>query len=197
MNANGLEKMYGKLAPLERLQLNIAAWARGDLRECDRLVQSAPRITRDFVDDWPLLMALNHVATVHLLKLVDLVAHYFQILGAATYKPTESRPRLGTVVFIGAVFRARLAGWRQFCEDLGVDPQMPWSGLAGSDLVVRFEKITDAAASDYDVPIFLATDGEHVASDAEGRHDAERFTAETDAAKLMANWREFVELCGG
>jgi hypothetical protein len=82
----------------------IAAWARGDLRECDRLVQSAPRITLNFVDDWPLLMALNKVATVHLLKLVDLVAHYFLTLGMATGKSPERRLRLGSVVFIGAVF---------------------------------------------------------------------------------------------
>ena len=33
--------------------------------------------------------------------------------------------------------------------------------------------------------------------DSESRHDAERFTAETDAAKLMADWREFADLWGG
>jgi hypothetical protein len=74
---------------------------------------------------------------------------------------------------------------------------MPWSGLAGSDSVLGLEKITDATASTFDVPIYLAADGEYLASDAEGRHDAVRFTAETDAAKLMADWREFAELCGG
>lgn len=192
MNTNGLAKMYDLLTPLERFRLSLAAAARGDTSECERLIHSAPKVVFEFVDDWPFVAAFGQLALLHLLELMDSVANHFVYLACAKDQKT-----MRTVQLVGCVFRAQLAGWRKFCSELGVDPHLFWRDMPGFGHVIKLETITNAAASSYELPLFMGSDGEHIVSDAEGRQDAVRYTADTVAAKLRADWRIFVDLWGG
>ena len=81
MNTNPLTKLYDQLTPRERLPLIIAAGARGDEAEQQRLKASAPRQMLQVPDYHCLAKALAEAVHYHLLTLLDLAATFWQWWG--------------------------------------------------------------------------------------------------------------------
>jgi hypothetical protein len=186
MNASGIVRLYEKLTPQERCQLILAAASRGDMDEFDRLGRSAPKMTLSCAHDWPLLVAFHHLSWLHLLELLDLAAQLFQRLGwAAVSGQSDTECLVGHCL----LFRVQLAGWEQFCTELGIDPHLTWRELPGFVMVTladRTARVSDRLCPEEDrVLTTSSTDGAE-----------EPLTAETIAAKLWADWPTFAEMLG-
>jgi hypothetical protein len=76
MNANALAKHYDRLEPEERFRLILAADARGDDAEQNRLCQTAPRVTLSFSHHAPWAHAFHQLATLAYVELLDEVARH-------------------------------------------------------------------------------------------------------------------------
>ena len=76
MNANALAKHYDRLGAEERFRLILAAGARGDEAEQDRLYLAAPRITLSFSHHAPWAHAFDQLATLVYVELLDEVARH-------------------------------------------------------------------------------------------------------------------------
>src|SRR5436190_13816832 len=81
MDSKRLAAQYDALTPWERLPLIIAAIARGDAPEVDRLRRTAPRVAYRAADYMGALEALEEVCTVYLMRQLDLAALYRQASG--------------------------------------------------------------------------------------------------------------------
>lgn len=78
-NGDGLARRYGALTPRERAGLIVAAAARGDMTEADRLDRSArPVATADYLRDLALLTALaeRYGRAVNVLSMAALEARH-------------------------------------------------------------------------------------------------------------------------
>jgi hypothetical protein len=147
VNTNGLAKHYGSLTPWERLPLILAASARGDEQERDRLIMSAPRVAYRVPEHFGLAMALREVADLHLMELLDLAANYFQALGYAdAWEDKYGKRMLDVGMLLGYLLKVQLAGWRQFCAEHDLDPELCWSCLPGFDTVKRAEQMAEEIA---------------------------------------------------
>jgi hypothetical protein len=76
---NRLARHYGNLTPDERFRLIVAAGARGDKLEQDRLVRAGQRITLSVQDHAPYAHALNELALLVYLELLEDAAHYLDL----------------------------------------------------------------------------------------------------------------------
>ena len=101
MNTNGLARRYEALTPWERLPLLVAASARGDEVERDRLARSAPQHDFRVPDYWGLCEGLEELATMYLLHQLELAALYGRVVGLLERRPLfrgwkRSRPSTAT-----------------------------------------------------------------------------------------------------
>src|SRR5690348_10803104 len=78
MNSDHLARHYEALTPWERLPLIVAASARGDAVEEDRLARSAPRHAFRLPDFWGLAEGLDDLMKLYLLQQLDLAAFYWR-----------------------------------------------------------------------------------------------------------------------
>ncbi len=169
MNTNGLARHYGFLTPAERFRLILAASGRGDDAERDRLVNSCQRINLSMPDHAPYAEALQELAHLIFIELVEEAAVYFDgfhrvdendefpATGSARKKgkrkptsPPDERSgheRLWDLVLgAGYVLRAKADGWRLFCDRQGIDPFVLWSDLPGFDRLQRALELTKEIA---------------------------------------------------
>jgi hypothetical protein len=72
MNTNGLARLYDKLTPWERVPLIIAAGARGDQEEPERLKNAAPTHLYEVPDYHRLREAMYQLANLQLIIQMDL-----------------------------------------------------------------------------------------------------------------------------
>jgi hypothetical protein len=80
MNANAIAKHYGRLKPEERFRLILAAGARGDEAEQDRLAAAGQRLTLSMYDHEPFGHAFDEVALSTFLELLEAAADYLDAL---------------------------------------------------------------------------------------------------------------------
>jgi hypothetical protein len=160
MNIDHLSRCYDQLTPAERLPLIIAAGARGDAVEQKRLSASAPTQKFEVPDYYGHARAWNEAANYHLLTLLDLGMHFWQWWGlwmirgvrdqaagsATNVQRGKARAekaqaiRTGSLVrYYAARFVARVDGWKQFCAESHVDPEVQLKFMIGWDNVVRTE----------------------------------------------------------
>src|SRR5262245_14528626 len=78
MNSDGLARFYDRLGPWERLPLLVAAAARGDTVECERLARSAPTRAVVVADFWGLAQGLADAARHYLLQQLEWATLYWQ-----------------------------------------------------------------------------------------------------------------------
>jgi hypothetical protein len=76
MNATALAKNYGSLTPEERFRLILAAGARGDDAERERLVKAGGRITLSMQDHAPYAHAFNELARLVFIELLEEAGRY-------------------------------------------------------------------------------------------------------------------------
>src|SRR5947209_20597717 len=81
MNTNGLARHYDTLTPRERLPLIMAASARGDAVERDRLARSAPREHFSLPDYHGLAEGVLLAALLRGLAVLELAARFRQCEG--------------------------------------------------------------------------------------------------------------------
>jgi hypothetical protein len=93
MNANAVAKHYGSLTPEERFRVILAAGARGDEAEQDRLIRAGGRITLSFQDHVPYAHAFNELARLVFIELLE---------EAALHHDTYERASEGLDIFAGA-----------------------------------------------------------------------------------------------
>jgi hypothetical protein len=161
MNLDHLAKLYDRLTPRERLPLIIAAGARGDATEQQRLSTSAPKQRFEVSDYYPLAKALGEAVHYHLLTLLDLAANFWQWWGLwmghgltesdapSTHKGRRRRATAdlvrewrayGVMRYYAARFVAHVDGWKQFCTELTIDPEVQLNFMIGWDTIQRTEK---------------------------------------------------------
>jgi hypothetical protein len=147
MNTNGPARHYETLTPRERLPLIMAASARGDEAEAQRLAHSAPLVSLRVPDYFGLAMAIREVAELHLLESLGLAAMYERCLAMADLSETGRGERLiNSAMLLGYQFNIWLAGWRQFGRELHFDAEILWSFLPGYEVIQRTEERTKAVA---------------------------------------------------
>jgi hypothetical protein len=161
MNMRHLTNLYDRLTPLERLPLVIAAGARGDKAEQKRLSGSAPKARFEVPDYYGLAQALRRAADFHLLTLLDLAANFWQwwglwMLGGlpdqgtagvkkgqgakAKAEKAQAARTGGITRYYASRFVNHVDGWKQFCLELHLDPEVQLNFMPGWDTITRTEE---------------------------------------------------------
>ena len=83
MNANAVAKHYRNLTPEERFRLMVAARARGDAAERDRLINSGQRITVSTQDHAPYARAFDELAFLIFIEVLEEAARYLEVFAHA------------------------------------------------------------------------------------------------------------------
>lgn len=166
MNLSTLARNYGSLTAEERFRLILAASARADEAERDRLVKAGPRIVLSMPDHSPYAHAFSELAQRVYVELLEAAAYYLDafdradearaIFGddddaedkepegnadnAAAEQPTVWLRLLDLALVAGYVLGTKADGWNQFCERINVPPHLLWEGMPG------FERLQGALA---------------------------------------------------
>ena len=147
MNTDKLAKHYTSLTPRERFPLIMAASGRDDEQERQKLTMSAPKVAFRTPDYFGLAQAFSEVSFLHLIELTHLAATCLETLAAADDVGDKHSPRLLDIALaFGYLFNVNLAGWRQFCVEDQLDPELCWSLLPGFDRIKRVAELTETTA---------------------------------------------------
>jgi hypothetical protein len=148
VNTNGLAKHYGKLTPWERVPLLVAAGARGDEAEADRLARSAPTRLFEVPDYHGLCEGLLLLAGAHLIVQLDLAVS----IGAGSAllaqqlrfpKEQEVKDREGwrqRLQLAAYRFVVNADAWKLLCTGLNIDAEALLGHLPGYEKVKRMEE---------------------------------------------------------
>jgi len=156
MNSNVLADLYDQLHPYERLPLIIAAGARGDATEQRRLSAAAPQISQNVPDYYPLAHALEEIVHFHLETLLNLATQFWLWHGWSVSLETrialaDATPRSNDTIdnVVARAWRAErvcryyasrivagVEGWKQFCAELHIDPEVQLNFMVGWDTIV-------------------------------------------------------------
>src|SRR6516225_10914001 len=158
MNSKCLAKLYDRLTPRERLPLILAASARDDEVEGQRLAQSAPRMALRLPDYHGLGEGLFLASLFHLIGVLDVAALFWLTQGRlaewtawADKDEDDSLNQMDAKVRMWAyVLTAKRDGWRRFCAELPVDPELLLSDMCGYDTVKRSEEAARLVAFSVD-----------------------------------------------
>jgi hypothetical protein len=146
MNTNTLAKNYDSLTPRERLPLILAASARGDEVEADRLARSAPKETYRLPNYHGLGEGFMLCAMLHTMQLLDASLLLWRVLALQAETPhREEKLNLrldGLVGGLAYLVTVHSDAWERFADELKVDPNYILEDLPGSDLkeVVAFAR---------------------------------------------------------
>jgi hypothetical protein len=168
MKAPTLAKNYSLLTPEERYCLMLAASARGDETERDRLIQASGHITWSLRDYAPFANALTRLDMIVFLDLLEEAARYhdaFDDLHRVEPDDEDEEESDGEVneeelerdwalweryfdlaLASGYVLRAKAEGWKLFCEKLNIPPFLLWEMLPGFDRLQRALALAEKAA---------------------------------------------------
>jgi hypothetical protein len=136
MNTDRLARTYSSLTPAERLSLLLAAAARGDHQEGNRLAASAPSVTYRAPHHYALATAFRELCAMHRLKVLDLAAIYLYGYSSAKATDGEEGQRLLDVsLWFGYMLKVNLAGWQQFCKGQNLDPDPYTAHLFGKEIL--------------------------------------------------------------
>jgi hypothetical protein len=123
MNANGLARLYDRLTVWERIPLLIAAEARGDQAEYQRLFNASALRTWRFSEHLLAEQALNVSAMIYVGEQLNAAASYFFDLWQMQ-DPDDPRPEdwLIAAEACAYFFVANAEAWRRFCSELDIAP---------------------------------------------------------------------------
>jgi hypothetical protein len=155
MSTKALAKMYDRLTPWERVPLLIAADARDDAAELDRLQRAAPRRVCEAPDHADLMDALHWLAATQVMSQLDLALAYGRVSALSdehfwSHEGGEDDPlgsRLETLERLLAYqFVVNADAWRRFCGDLAIDPDALLAGYPGCRTLKRTEEMARLVA---------------------------------------------------
>jgi hypothetical protein len=190
-HTNGICKLYDRLRPAERVALILAASARGDEQERERLVSTGARVTYRLQDHFGRVEALSKISKLYLLQQLDLsvhLSHGVGILEAADYAPpgdrrqaTARRRAERAVALVAYRIVTRASAWRLFCAGASLDTAMLLTILPGHDTAADSEALArDLTCTRDEALAFLAESG---------KDDARLETAE----EIAEGWRQALE----
>ncbi|MFL5340568.1 MAG: hypothetical protein ACJ8F7_10500 [Gemmataceae bacterium] len=171
MNANAIARQYEQLTPAERFPLILAAAARGDEVERERLNNTAGRIELSMPDQTPYVEAFQQLALLTIIELLAAAAEYLEWLDRADARLSadvkgQPKPRRGKtrrtgnraadrpewerylqIAYAGGfMLKTKMAGWKLFCERRNFPPFWFWEGLPGFDRLQRALETAEFAA---------------------------------------------------
>jgi hypothetical protein len=129
VNANVLARHYARLTPAERFRLILAANARGDETEQNRLCHSGRLLTLQVPDYLPLVQAFDELAEIVFLELLEEAARHHDAFDR--WCDTDSARMFDLYLACGFILKAKLAGWQLFCERLGIPAFVAWQRFPG------------------------------------------------------------------
>jgi len=144
MNSDHLARYYPTLTPWERLPLIVAACARGDRVEEDRLAHAAPKNVFRVPDYWGLAEGLDDLLKLYLLEQFDLAALYWRFTGLLNQEPLgrpsrqdrqREKRRWQLVQMLAYRCVVRADGWQLLCAELHLDPDVLAQQLPGYQAV--------------------------------------------------------------
>lgn len=163
MSAKSLASVYTHLSAEERFRLIVAAGDRGDEAEQKRLANASKRITFSNLDYSPFARALQELAILAFVELVELAAEVHDAFdgwsdadtGISDGKKdtpatanqddaTDRDPTYGLFLAKDFILRTKAAGWMLFCKRLGISPFGLWQRLPGFERLRRDLKTLEA-----------------------------------------------------
>ena len=142
MNAKTLVAQYGLLTGPERFRLILAAGARHDDVEWDRLAQAGSVILQQLSDYQPFAQAFHLVSDMCYIEMLALAADYLEHLCMLKPKqPREDNPHLELVLARGYELRTMAKGWELFCQRQEVPPYFLWEHAPGYHRIQRALKV--------------------------------------------------------
>ncbi len=143
MNTNRLAKHYASLTAAERLPLLMAASARGDETEYERLAQSAPRVHFEAPDTFYLAEALVLATSLHMMELLDRAAGFLAAFCRVSKGSDEgeAKARHDTALLLAHRFVVTRDGWKRFASEFPFDPDWLLRLLPGYETI----RITEEA----------------------------------------------------
>jgi hypothetical protein len=215
MNSKVLTKFYDQLTAGERLPLLVAAAVRGDAVERQRLVGSAPSREFEVPHHYGLATALAEAADFHLLTLLDLAASYWQSWGLwgwhgqrhrgntirdqggasdagdAPAEDTEEFRLYCMVRYQAFLFLTHVEGWKQFCGEVSMDPDVLLDFLPGWDMVTRTQaQARERAFTRQEAALFLLSETPLVEDPAAEELDLPQVLT---VAGLAQDWHTFLD----
>jgi len=150
VNTDGLAKLYGRLTPRERLPLIVAAAARGDEQEQQRLARSAPTCHYRVPDYHSLGDAFSRLLLFHLADATDRAARFWRALalmaavhqaGAGPKEAAASDQLLAQARLLAYLLTVGRDAWRAVCGEWGIDGEFLLRDLPGYDTVEHAEPL--------------------------------------------------------
>jgi hypothetical protein len=129
VNANVLTRHYARLTPAERFRLILAAGARGDETEQNRLCRSGQLLTLNVPDYLPWAYAFDELAGMVFLEILEEAAKHHDAFDR--WCDTDSARMFDLYLAQGFILKVKLAGWQLFCERLGISAFAAWQRFPG------------------------------------------------------------------
>lgn len=161
MTSAKLSKHYGALDPAERLALVLAAGARNDDVERERLMGSAPRVLWQVPDTFGRSLALLVVSSHQRMKLLELAGMFFRARALVNEMTGKSAKRMeGVAGVYGYLFRAQSDGWARFCAAEQLDPTVCERVAPGAEVLAVAARESEAFGfSETQARAYLAREG--------------------------------------
>lgn len=140
---------YAKISPgcAHCYALTFAERWRGDALKSDRLARSAPCRSWSMADYFGRAMAFQEVAHLHFMELLDLAALYLSCLNTGDSMDEKIGERMFDAArLFGYLLRVKREGWRAFCRDQQIDPDVSWSFLPGFATLQKAERMAAEVA---------------------------------------------------
>src|SRR5262249_31198633 len=139
---------YFDLTAKERLSLLVAASARNDGVERQRLAWSAPTCRFELPNYFGLSSGMQNLTLFHSIQLLDLAALYWHAAGMLEQEEyfkgkegTSSKERLlGTACMLAYVFTVNVDGWKRFCSELEINADILLRDMPGYSTLIRAEE---------------------------------------------------------
>src|SRR5437763_549523 len=149
MNMTALARHYDMLMPWERLPLLVAAEARHDAVEYDRLARSAPKRLFSVPDCRGLLEGLAAVAQQYVLQQLDSAAFFWRrwaLEEPDSIDPQQESRHQDSRAWPALQFEAykvvvRADGWKLLCAELQIDADLILRELPGHETVGQMDAL--------------------------------------------------------
>jgi hypothetical protein len=156
VTTNTIAKKYPFLSADERFSLLLAASARGDEVEVNRLAQSATPEMFKVSDLFGRSQAFVVVSMIHRLELLNLAAFFFKTTSIADSATGESASRChDSARLFGYLMNIHAEAWLEFCQREQLASSIGTDGLPGEELLQkaleesRLLGFSQQAAQDY------------------------------------------------
>jgi hypothetical protein len=140
-------------------------------------------------DHFGLAQAFHELSTRHLMELLDTAALFFHAFGCSHSDDEEfGEKMLDHALMHGYLLKVKLAGWRSFCAEHGLAPELNWAILPGYETVLTAEQMAQTVA--------FEPEGAAAYLKRCGRDDLSPPTAEGIAAVLRVSFKVRAEWWG-